>query len=157
MKMQLKDLIRYIVKNYPKKEDLSKARVNKLVYLIDWKSALDYNEQISDIDWIFNHYGPYVDSIETEISSDDRFRIKKTINFYGNEKNIIGLQKDEGFKEPNEKQKKIIDLVIDITNNMNWSNFINTVYSTYPIKHSERGENLDLVKLASEYKMQKDN
>jgi len=157
MKMQLKDLIRYIVKNYPKKEDLSKARVNKLIYLIDWKSALDYNEQISNIDWIFNHYGPYVDSVETEISLDDRFQIKQTTNFYGNEKNIIVLKKDDGFQEPNKKQKKIIDLVIDLTNKMNWSNFINAVYSTYPIKYSEKGEYLDLVKLANEYKVKRES
>ena len=154
--MHLNDLVRYIVKNYPEKKDLSKARINKLIYLIDWKSALDYSEQISDIDWIFNHYGPYVDTVETQLLLDERFKINKTVNFYGSEKNIITLKTDKGFQEPNEKQKKIIDLVINLTSKMNWSKFINTVYSTYPIKHSERGEHLNLVELANKYKAKKD-
>jgi len=152
MKMDLNDLVRYIIKNYPHKNELSKARLNKLIYLIDWKSALDNQEQISDIEWIFNHYGPYVSDIETRLKLDNRFSIEQTTNFYGNEKNIINIQKDNGFKEPNEKQKKVIDFVINITKDMYWNKFINTVYSTYPITHSDRGEKLDLVKLANEYK-----
>lgn len=156
MKMDIKDLVRYIVKNYPNKNDLSKARLNKLIYLIDWKSALDNQEQISNIEWIFNHYGPYVNDIELNLRSDDRFSIEKSTNFYGSEKNIIKIKKDIGFNEPDEKQKKIINLIINITKNMSWNEFINTVYSTYPIQHSERGEKLDLVKLAKEYKKIRD-
>jgi len=151
MKMDLSDLVRYIVKNYPHKNELSKARLNKLIYLIDWKSAIDNQEQISDIEWIFNHYGPYVSDIETRLMFDDRFSIEKTTNFYGSEKNIIKIKDDNGFQEPNEKQKKVIDFIIDITKDMYWNKFINTVYSTYPIKHSLRGEKLDLIKLANEY------
>ena len=75
--MDIKDLVRYIVKNYPNKNDLSKARLNKLIYLIDWKSALDNQEQISNIEWIFNHYGPYVNDIELNLRSDDRFSIER--------------------------------------------------------------------------------
>ena len=152
MKMNLHDLIRYIVKNYPHKEEISKARLNKLIYLIDWKSSLDNQEQISDIEWVFNHYGPYVNDIEARLLFDDRFKIEKTTNFYGSEKNIIKVVKDRDFAEPNEKQKRIIDLIIQLTKGMYWNEFINTVYSTYPIQHSQRGEKLDLVKLAREYK-----
>ena len=157
MKMNLSDLVRYIVKNYPDSNMLSKARLNKLIYLIDWKSSIDHNDQISDINWIFNHYGPYVNDIETRLLFDERFNIEHTINYYGSEKSIIKLKDDRDFMEPNEKQKMIIDLVIEITKKMNWSNFINTVYSTYPIKVSEKGETLDLVKLANEYKQNKDD
>ncbi len=152
MKMDLSDLVRYIVKNYPHKDELSKARLNKLIYLIDWKSAIDNQEQISDIEWIFNHYGPYVSDIESRLITDKRFSIEKTTNFYGSEKNIIKIKDDSGFKEPNEKQRKVIDLIIELTKDMYWNKFINTVYSTYPITHSSRGEKLELVKLANDYK-----
>jgi len=152
MKMNLNDLVRYIVKNYPHQNELSKARLNKLIYLIDWKSAIENKEQISDIEWIFNHYGPYVNNIETRLMLDDRFSFEKTTNFYGSEKNIIKVKNDINFQEPNEKQKKIIDFIINATKDMYWNKFINTVYSTYPIKYSKRGEKLDLVKLAKEYK-----
>jgi len=157
MNMHLNDLVRYIVKYYPYKDELSKARLNKLIYLIDWKSAIDNQEQMSDIEWIFNHYGPYVSDIETRLLLDDRFDIEKTTNFYGSEKNIIKIKSDTDFKEPNEKQKKVMDFIIDATKGMYWNKFINTVYSTYPIQHSQRGEQLDLVKLANEYKKVKNN
>lgn len=151
MKMNLSDLVRYIVKYYPHKNELSKARVNKLIYLIDWKSAIENQEQMSDIEWIFNHHGPYVSDVETRLLLDDRFGIEKTTNFYGAEKNIIKVKDDKDFKEPNEKQREVIEFIIEVTKGMYWNKFINTVYSTYPIQHSQRGEKLDLVKLAKEY------
>jgi len=157
MEMNLHDLTRYIIKKYPNKSHLSKARLNKLIYLIDWKSSLDYESQISDIHWFFNHYGPYVDDIETRLLFDDRFDIEKTTNYFGGEKNIIKLVNDKNFNKPNKKQKKIIDLVINLTKNMDWNKFINTVYSTYPIKYSERGEYLNLIELAKQYKQQKED
>lgn len=48
------DLVRYIIKNYPNPEELSKARINKIMYLIDWKSAIENEKQITNIKWIFN-------------------------------------------------------------------------------------------------------
>ena len=34
------DLVRYIIKNYPNPEELSKARINKIMYLIKSKESL---------------------------------------------------------------------------------------------------------------------
>jgi hypothetical protein len=56
-------LIIYIFKTYPKVEELSKPRLVKLIYLIDWKHAIDNGTQATNIQWYFNHYGPYVDDV----------------------------------------------------------------------------------------------
>jgi hypothetical protein len=37
---ELKDIIAYYCKQYPHKAELSKARLTKMVYLADWKSAI---------------------------------------------------------------------------------------------------------------------
>lgn len=147
------DIIRYILKNHP--TELTKGRLNKLVYLADWKAAIDIKEQISSIKWKFNHYGPYVDDIENLVYQDDRFIIKAQTTIYGNDKYVINLLRDSGFNEPNAREKKILDFIIQITKNLSWSKFINAVYSTYPVKSSERGTFLDLVKLSEEYKRSK--
>lgn len=147
------DIIRYILKNHP--TDIAKGRLNKLVYLADWKSAIDIQEQISSIKWKFNHYGPYVDDIENLVDQDDRFIIKTQTTIYGNDKYVVNLLRDRDFSEPNAREKKILDFIIQITQNLSWSRFINAVYSTYPVKSSERGTFLDLVKLAEEYKRSK--
>ena len=149
--MQLNDLIGYIVNNYKFKDDLSKARLNKIVYLVDWKSSIDRAKQVTNIEWYFNHYGPYVNDIETLLIFDERFSIEKTRNYFGNEKNIIRIESN-GFNDPSDDEKKIIDLVISVTQNLSWNEFINAVYSTYPIKNSIKGSYLNLIAFANEYK-----
>ena len=150
--MKIVNLVRYILKVYPHAKELSKARLNKIIYLIDWKSALEHEKQLTKIDWKFNYYGPYVNIIEETILSDDRFNIKSTTNIYGNEKNIIEIIRDKDFIEPTEKEQKIIDFVIEKTKKFYWDKFINLVYSTYPIISQEKGSQLNLVELAKEYK-----
>lgn len=150
--MKIVNLVRYILKVYPHAKELSKARLNKIIYLIDWKSALEHEKQLTQIDWKFNHYGPYVNIIEETILSDDRFNIKSTTNIYGNEKNIIEIIQDKDFSEPTEKEQEIIDFVIEKTRKFYWDKFINLVYSTYPIISQEKGSQLNLVELAKEYK-----
>ena len=146
------DLVRYILKNYKNKKDLSKARLNKIIFLVDWVSAIRRQKQITPINWYYNYYGPYVKDIEKEIQKDNRFNIDKGINYYGNEKNIISLKKDEGFNELSEEEKEIVDFVIESTQDLNWGDFINLVYSTYPIIKAEKFSILNLVELAKEYK-----
>ncbi len=154
--MQLNDLIGYIVMNYKNKDDLSKARLNKIIYLIDWKSAIDKERQITNIEWYFNNYGPYVSDIETSLNFDERFYIEKIRNYFGNEKNIVRIKTNE-FQKPLDEEKLIIDLVINLTQELSWNEFINAVYSTFPIKESEKGSSLNLVQLAKEYKALKQN
>lgn len=145
------DLIRYIIKTYPYPSELSKARLNKIIYLIDWKSAIEHGKQITDIEWIFNHFGPYVSDVEDIILSDERFEIISTKNIYNNPKNIIKLCRDTNFIEPENIEKEIIDFIIEKTRKFYWDRFIQLVYSTYPIMSQERGTKLDLVSLAKEY------
>lgn len=147
------DVVGYILKNYPHKDELSKGRLNKLIYLCDWKSSIDNGVQLTPIEWKFNHYGPYVDEIETAIVFDDRISINVKQNYYGSAKHLVTLDKDEGFSEPNNKDKSIIDFIIEATKSLYWNEFINAVYSTYPIKNSERGDMLNLVELAKQYRL----
>jgi len=149
------DVIRYVLNNYPYPNELSKARLNKIIYLIDWKSSIELNKQVTPIQWLFNHYGPYVKDIEALVAFDGRFEIENTTNVYGNEKNIVKLKQDENFEEPDESTKQIIDFIIDKTRKFNWKTFIDLVYSTYPILTQEKGSELDLITLAQEYKLLK--
>lgn len=153
--MTTADVIRYVLNNYPYPKELSKARLNKIIYLIDWKSSIELNKQVTPIQWLFNHYGPYVKDIEVLVTFDERFEIENTTNVYGNEKNIVKLKQDENFEEPDEQTKQIIDFIIEKTRKFNWKKFIDLVYSTYPILTQEKGSKLDLVTLAQEYKLLK--
>ena len=147
----LKDIMAYFCKEYGDKNDLSKARMTKMVYLADWKSAIKYQRQISSIKWIYNHYGPYVDDVERVALTDESFKIESTINVCGNHKSIIKLNETGYEPSLRENEKAVLDHIIEITIGKNWEQFMEIVYSTYPIRKSEQYKILDLVELAKEY------
>lgn len=145
------DILKYLFSKYPHASELSKARVVKMIYLADWKSAIQHNCQLTDIKWIYNHYGPYVDDVIGLLRSDSAFEIISGVNFYNQPKDLIKIVKPVN---PNlsEQSKSILDFVIKHTSNLNWEEFINLVYSTYPIIKERKLSELNLVTLASEYK-----
>jgi hypothetical protein len=148
---ELREIIGYFCKFYPNKELLSKARLTKLVYLADWKSCLNRGHQISNIKWMFNHFGPYVADIETLALEDQYFNVSKTFNLYGEKKDLISLKKEFPLHSIKEEDQEISNNIIRLTCNLNWEKFIQLVYSTYPVIVSTKMDFLDLKKLAAEY------
>lgn len=148
----LLDVIGYICENYPYKNELSKARLTKLVYLSDWKSAIEQGRQISNIKWVFNHHGPYVDDVYQEAYQSHLFKIIRELNVYGNEKVIINLAHKKNWESLSYDDIKCIDHVIKETQSMYWSSFINLVYSTYPVVISDKYSRINLVESARSYK-----
>ena len=147
----LREIMCYFCQNYPYRDELSNSRLTKLVYLSDWFSCLLYGKQLTEIRWVFNHYGPYVDDIIDTARQDRLFVISNSQNFYGDNKLIISC--DENYQPMiSIKEKNIIDFVIEKTKSMYFYEFIDYVYSTYPISSQQRYLNLDLVSLAREYK-----
>lgn len=148
---KLRDVVAYICDKYPHKNDLSKARLTKLVYLSDWKMSLNSGRQITPTQWFFNHFGPYVADIEQVARLDDAFIIERTTNYYGGLKEIVRLV---GVVHPELSQQEIavIDFTIENTKDLAWDGFIKLVYSTYPIVTESRFDYLDLPALANEYK-----
>ncbi|OLO40326.1 hypothetical protein BTR23_07505 [Alkalihalophilus pseudofirmus] len=152
---KIKEVIYYFLINYPYKDELSKTRLTKMVYLADWESALSYGKQITKIDWYFDHYGPYVPDVYEVVIKDRKLNIKHGHSAFGNPKQTIEF--DEHYQDYSlekikldDNQKKILDKVIADTKFLNWNDFIKHVYDTHPIQSQERYHNLDLVALAEE-------
>jgi hypothetical protein len=148
----LNDVIAYFCLKYPFKDELSKARLTKLVYLADWMSALVNDRQMTQIKWLFNHYGPYVDDVIDAARSNNDFKIKQTQNIFGGYKEKVVFAGDEDDLSLSQKEKAILDVVIEKTKSMYFNAFIDYVYSTYPVKSNRRYSYLDLVSLAREFK-----
>lgn len=148
----LKDVIKYIFRHYPHKGELSKARLVKMIYLSDWKFCILYNKQITSIKWIFNHYGPYVSDVIELIEHDDDFVVKHVVNMFGDSKALIYLKDEAKAPEVSREVSDVLSFVINKTFMLNWNDFINLIYSTYPIVTKDRYSMLDLAELATEYK-----
>ncbi len=150
---KLKEIISYILIKYPHKDEISNARLTKMVYLSDWLQAIKKQKQITNIEWYFDNYGPYVPDIHSEISKHpDLFECKETINMFGGPKTLFSIKNNNYDPLLDISEKEVIDDIIDITKTLNWEEFIKLVYSTYPIVSSERYSQLNLVEKAKEYK-----
>lgn len=155
---KLKDALAYILKNYPSSmaDELSNARVTKMLYLADWKQAITNRAQITPINWYFDNYGPFVYDVKNEAEGDkELFDVVDTVNFFGTPKVMLKL-KDKNYEpeELTDNEMTALNHVINETKILGWNSFIKLVYSTYPITSSNRYSFLNLVEKAQEYQSQ---
>lgn len=149
------DIIAYFLAKYPHTHELSKARLTKMVYLADWVAAISFGRQLTDIEWYFNHYGPYVHDVVEHARADPRFKIVETRTLYGNPKETVELaRKPVTWSSLTPQDIQVLEHVIAQTERLTWDGFIRAVYSTYPIATQARGSFLNLNKLAREYRAQ---
>ncbi|PKH92496.1 hypothetical protein CXF76_06375 [Pseudoalteromonas sp. 78C3] len=151
---KLQNIIAFICANYPHKSELTKARVTKLVYLADWFSALLDKKQMTDIKWVFNHYGPYVDDVVDAAHSGFGFKVEHQNTMYGTSKYVLSYNGRENSIKLEERDKEILNAVMEKTKTMYFNQFVDYVYSTYPVKTKERYSTFNLVKLAEDYSRQ---
>lgn len=151
---RLQNIMAYFCIEYPHKSELSKARLTKMIYLADWFSSLADGKKLTDIEWLFNHYGPYVEDVMDNASVSEGFRISQEVTMYGSQKYVVSFVGELDSESLSQRDKKILDLVIEKTKPLYFNDFINYVYSTYPVKSKNRYSTLDLVALANEYKEQ---
>jgi hypothetical protein len=123
-----------------------------MVYLADWKSAIERDTLLTNIQWVFNHYGPYVEDVVKVADSDPAFKVIPTTNMFGDFKEIINVRGNADYPSLEEEEKEILDFVISSTASKNWDQFLRLIYSTYPMISRDRFSDLDLVELAREYK-----
>lgn len=147
----IEDIMDYLCRNYPHQQELSKARLTKMIYLADWKFALGHNRQMTSINWVFNHYGPYVDDIINVAKLNEKFTVSQDVNCYGAIKEVISTNRVSHFLNISADEKNTLDFVIQATASLNWDQFINLVYSTYPIASGNKHEQLDLMSCARKY------
>lgn len=150
----LRDILVYLFRHYPYPKELSKARVVKMIYLADWRNAIQHGVQLTTIRWYFNHFGPYVDEVINVARQDEDFEVVLVTNCFHGPKELIKLKSKAKVKgELSLEAQMSLDHVIKNTSNLYWDDFISLVYSTYPIITQSKYSQLDLPKLAKEYRL----
>ncbi|MDE9591006.1 hypothetical protein, partial [Xenorhabdus bovienii] len=84
----------------------------------------------------------------SDISFSPNFKVEQEKNIYGSPKYIVFYIGNKSDINLDSQTKDILHLVIDKTRSMYFNEFINYVYSTYPIKQKTRYSKLDLPYLA---------
>lgn len=153
MKDKILNVLKYILQEYPYKSELSASRVTKMLYLADWKSAIDNGRQLTDSKWYFNHYGPYVEDFIELAKEDDDIEVVSDQTIFGGRKRLLKLSDSHKNKvQLDDNDKTLVDFVINATKSKNYEDFIKLVYSTYPVITHDKYSELDLVPLAAKYK-----
>jgi hypothetical protein len=144
----LKDAMAYVCSSYPG-SDLSKAKLAKILYLADWKAALSGRDQITPVQWKFNHYGPYVTDVVDTARDNDGFSLVNDWTAFGNRRTVVRYAGER--PELSQDERDTIDGIIQRVASMSFDAFLKLVYSTYPVVVSDRGSVLDLRRLAGDY------
>ena len=152
---KLRQVMLYLCNMYPHKDELSNARLTKLIYLADWKSAIERGRQITEIEWEFSYYGPYVSDVIEIAESDNSFYVESETNPYGEKKSVIRCKRGARANHLDSAEVSILKKVIAATEDKTWDDFIRLVYSTYPIKTVPQFSQLDLPRLAKQYVSQR--
>ena len=72
--------------------------------------------------------------------------------FYGATKYVISFHGNVNEINLSTREREILNVVIEKTKDLYFNDFIDYVYSTYPVRSQERYSNLNLMSLAKEYK-----
>ena len=153
---EIKEIVAYLMAGFPNKDALTTARVTKMVYLADWKSSIDHYCQMTSIKWYFDSFGPFVWDVETVVKNDPgTFRIEAGLTQFGSQKKVFRLINSHYQPTLRDEERAILDHVLKVTKDLDWSRFIQLVYSTYPIVASDRYTHLNLPDLANRYREEK--
>ena len=150
--MKLIDGITYLCAKYPYSDELSNARVTKMIYLADWRHTLDTGEQMTRIKWLFNHYGPWVpDVLNAARDHPETIRLLHSQTPFGTDKTLLEARPDARWPSLSRSDKAYLQQVVDSTKQLTFQGFLDLIYGTYPVRKTDRYDTLDLEALATRY------
>jgi hypothetical protein len=152
--------VSYILNKYPDKGSLSEARLQQMLYLADWKFAIDHQRRLTDIEWEIKDGKPFTDQKLTPIKYSDPLRYYKNLfkslpslllSLFQKKTNSSIPGSKDSKKEFTEEKKKILDFVIRYSASKKLDDLIELVCSTYPVLGEAQLDNIDLVSIAKQY------
>jgi len=151
-KSDIHSRITYIISQLVEAEvSFGKTKLIKLIYLIDVEFYRSFSRQLTNLEWIFYHYGPYAFSLdqtfselELDIPQEDVFTTsgKKAKVFRLEEHVKSDLENSTG------ADKIIIDRIVKSWGHSDLNPLLSFVYfHTEPMATAEHGELLDFSKI----------
>jgi hypothetical protein len=130
---------------------ISLQRLIMMLYLTDWKNCLIEGKQLTSVSWYFNHSGPFSNKVLDTIEKSICFEV-----FKNQTKEIDLISTLDECLNYNlfitDKERIILDFVVENTVNLKWEEFNKLVNSTFPMMRSLKYTVLDLPALVKEYK-----
>ncbi len=131
------ELLSLVMHYYATRGEITVERILFTFYLVDWKSSLIGDKQISTVNWRkFN---------ESFLSS-----LSESLELAKIGKKVYKFEKE--IKNITPKEKAIVDEILSITSKLTEIEMMKLVMSTFPMTSSKEDVDLDLSNKAQEYK-----
>lgn len=148
---KLLDITTFILKNSTKAFSMPVADLSRIIYLCDWKSAIENGNQLTDLAWTVQLFGPKVDDMEAELSAAQDFVLETTTTDSGKLQKSIRLKNPSRLSNLSSSDMEVLTFVLKQTQNMDLGQLLQLIFSTYPMATGNLGHELDLKSLASQY------
>jgi hypothetical protein len=134
----LSSVVLYICQHHPSGYELSVERIISILYLVDWKYAIEFSSQmLNNVTWQIHDGQPCIDS----------YSIKELISLLAK----IRLRTEQLMIQLSKEEKCIIDFVIKASSNKEENELNRLVYSTYPAITRTKEIKLNFPNLVQEY------
>jgi len=140
--------VEYIKGHYPQPDQLTEDRLFAVLYLIDWKSAIERKQPLTDLLWQIERVPePTSDQKKVVISAIQQPGYELQVDASTGHSRVIGQTIDNLSTE----DTQVIDFVIQSASQKSWPDLLRLVYSTFPVMTQPKHAPLDLVALADKY------
>jgi len=138
-------LLLYIVDQLQDMEaEISTIRLVKLFYLIDLEYFNHHGKTLTEINWVYHHYGPYFFEINDILrSASIDLDAREVLTKSGRGFTYKSLEEQNISKDVDFSTEQQINRVLKKWGLEDTPVMLNYVYSTLPIKYGKRGNPLD--------------
>lgn len=136
----------YIASVADRRVPLTVLRITTLLYMSDWRSALQLKRQITDVNWV----QPFVIKM-----SEVFHRLHAEMGVTIKDDQIFGAPVT-GSPPLSDAARGCIDFVLLSESRMGWTEFFRLAYSTYPMFSQPAQATLNLIELAEKYERSQD-
>ncbi|HUO84708.1 MAG TPA: hypothetical protein VM534_06290 [Thermoanaerobaculia bacterium] len=137
-------VINEIVRRYRGEHELHPERIGMILYLIDWRSAIERGNVLTDVNWVVSDYGP---------EARDRTGHSLTaITQAPPDFSSLAGEVPPGQGLLSDQEGRIVEFVLDSVSDRSDAELAQLVFSTFPMVMTQRPQTpLDLVSLAENY------
>lgn len=140
----MEDIVRKLVKKICQEGQFcGQVRMTKLIYLVEWEYFAWTRERLTDLDWIFWHYGPWSKKLSNIL-----------VEFGEPEEEMVDTGLQRVYWKPSEfcnekirlsaELEGIVGRILDTFGNKKTEDIVRyTYFNTEPMQYVERGEPLD--------------
>lgn len=143
---KFQQVIDYVCRRYASSHPLDRNRLGLILYLVDWKSAIERRKAVTDIVWRVEDFGPRPDAESALVVISARTACPPDFSSLSA---YVGTD-IEGFTLTSE-ELNVIEFVITSVSAKSDYELQHLVHSTFPMLKQPKTAPLNLVALAAQY------